>query len=50
MKGSGGMRPQPEKALEYFERALKAENTSQKISEYAEAAIEHIKYTMRAGN
>ena len=50
MKGSGGMRPQPEKALEYFERALKSENTSQKISEYAEAAIEHIKYTMRAGN
>ena len=33
-----------------LERALKAENTSQKISEYAEAAIEHIKYTMRAGN
>ena len=50
MKGSGGMRPQPEKALEHFEKALQSENSSPKITEYAEAAIEHIKYTMRTGN
>ena len=47
MKGSGGMRPQPEKALEWYEKALNA-GASPKITEYAEAAIEHIKYTMRS--
>ena len=47
MKGSGGLRPQPEKALEWYEKAL-ATGASPKITEYAEAAIEHIKYTMRA--
>ncbi len=46
MKGSGGLRPQLEKALEWFEKALASSN-SPKITEYAEAAIEHIKYTMR---
>ena len=46
MKGSGGMRPQLDKALACFEQAL-ATNSSPKITEYAEAAIEHIKYTMR---
>ncbi len=46
LKGSGGMRPQLDKALEWFEKALAA-NSSPKINEYAEAAIEHIKYTMR---
>ncbi len=46
MKGSGGLRPQPEKALEWYEKAL-ANNSSTKVNEYAEAAIEHIKYTMR---
>ena len=46
MKGSGGLRPQPEKALTWYEKALAA-NSSAKVSEYAEAAIEHIKYTMR---
>ena len=45
MKGSGGLRPQLEKALEWFEKA-RASSNSPKISEYAEAAIEHIKYTM----
>lgn len=47
MKGSGGLRPQPEKALEWYEKAL-ASGSSAKVTEYAEAAIEHIKYTMRA--
>lgn len=46
MKGSGGLRPQPQKALEWYEKAL-ASGGSAKITEYAEAAIEHIKYTMR---
>ena len=46
LKGSGGMRPQLDKALEWYEKALAA-NASPKINEYAEAAIEHIKYTMR---
>ena len=46
MKGSGGLRPQPDKALEWYEKAL-ASGSSPKITEYAEAAIEHIKYTMR---
>ena len=46
MKGNGGLRPQPDKALEWYEKALKS-GTSPKITEYAEAAIEHIKYTMR---
>ncbi len=46
MKGSGGLRPQLEKALTWYEKALNS-NSSQKITEYAEAAIEHIKYTMR---
>ena len=45
MKGSGGLRPQLDKALEWFEKAQVSSN-SPKISEYAEAAIEHIKYTM----
>ncbi len=48
LKGSGGMRPQLEKALEWYEKALAA-NSSPKINEYAEAAIEHIRYTMRTG-
>ena len=45
MNGSGGLRPQLEKALEWYEKALPSE--SSKVTEYAEAAIEHIKYTMR---
>ena len=47
MKGSGGLRPQLDKALEWYEKAL-ASDSSPKITEYAEAAIEHIKYTMRS--
>lgn len=47
LKGSGGMRPQLDKAMEWYQKALDA-NASPKINEYAEAAIEHIKYTMRA--
>lgn len=46
LKGSGGLRPQLAKALEWYEKAHAA-NASPKINEYAEAAIEHIKYTMR---
>ncbi|MDE5564728.1 MAG: hypothetical protein K2I93_06200 [Oscillospiraceae bacterium] len=46
LKGSGGMRPQLDKALEWYEKA-RAASTSPKINEYADAAIEHIKYTMR---
>ena len=48
LKGSGGLRPQLDKALEWYQKALDA-NSSPKINEYAEAAIEHIKYTMRTG-
>ncbi|MEE5992644.1 MAG: hypothetical protein V3G42_05320 [Oscillospiraceae bacterium] len=51
LKGSGGLRPQPEKALTWYEKALDSnkasEEPSQKVTEYAEAAIEHIKYQMR---
>jgi hypothetical protein len=51
LKGSGGLRPQPEKALTWYEKALESNNAtsepSQKVTEYAEAAIEHIKYQMR---
>lgn len=46
LKGSGGMRPQLEKALEWYEKAHAA-NSSPKITEYAENAIEHIKYMMK---
>ena len=46
MKGSGGLRPQLDKAMTWYEKAL-TYNSSPKITEYAEAAIEHIKYTMR---
>lgn len=46
MKGSGGLRPNLPKALEWYEKALTS-GGSVKITEYAEAAIEHIKYTMR---
>lgn len=49
LKGSGGLRPQLDKALEWYEKAHTA-NASAKINEYAEAAIEHIKYTMRTGS
>lgn len=45
LNGSGGMRAQPEKALEWYEKAL-ASNSSEKVNDYAQAAIEHIKYTM----
>jgi len=45
LNGSGGMRAQPEKALEWYQKAL-ASNSSEKVNEYAQAAIEHIKYTM----
>ena len=48
LKGSGGMRPQPEKALEWYEKARTA-STSPKVTEYAENAIEHIKYMMKQG-
>ncbi|HAJ97859.1 MAG TPA: hypothetical protein DCO72_09010 [Ruminococcus sp.] len=51
LKGSGGLRPQPEKALTWYEKALDANKAtgdpSPKVTEYAEAAIEHIKYQMR---
>ncbi len=42
LKGSGGLRSQPEKALAWYEKAL-ASNTSEKYNEYAQAAIDHIK-------
>ena len=45
LNGSGGMRAQPEKALEWYQKAL-ASNSSEKVNDYAQAAIEHIKYTM----
>ena len=48
LKGSGGLRPQPTKALTWYEKALESNNASgepsHKVTEYAEAAIEHIKY------
>lgn len=42
LKGSGGLRSQPEKALTWYEKALAA-NASEKYNEYAQAAIDHIK-------
>ena len=45
LNGSGGMRAQPDKALEWYQKALDA-NSSEKVNDYAQAAIEHIKYTM----
>ncbi len=45
LNGSGGMRAQPEKALEWYQKAL-ASNSSEKVNDYAQAAIEHIKYTL----
>ncbi len=42
LKGSGGMRSQPEKALAWYEKAL-ASDSSPKVNEYAQAAIAHIK-------
>lgn len=42
LKGSGGLRSQPEKALVWYEKVL-ASNTSEKYNEYAQAAIDHIK-------
>ncbi len=41
LKGSGGMRSQPEKAKEWYEKAL-ATDSSPKVTEYAKAAIAHI--------
>ncbi len=41
LKGSGGMRSQPEKALEWYEKALESDS-SPKVTEYAKAAIAHI--------
>ncbi len=42
LKGSGGMRSQPEKALAWYEKALESDS-SPKVNEYAQAAIAHIK-------
>ncbi len=42
LKGSGGMRSQPEKALVWYEKALESDNSA-KVKEYAQAAIAHIK-------
>lgn len=42
LKGSGGMRSQPEKALVWYEKALENDNSA-KVNEYAQAAIAHIK-------
>ncbi len=42
LKGSGGMRSQPEKALAWYEKALETDNSA-KVKEYAQAAIAHIK-------
>ncbi len=45
LKGSGGMRSYPDKALEWYEKAL-ASDSSPKVTEYAKAAIAHIKQSM----
>lgn len=42
LKGSGGLRSNPDKALAWYEKALAA-NSSEKCNEYAQAAINHIK-------
>ena len=45
LKGSGGMRAQPEKAKEWYEKALETDS-SPKVTEYAKAALAHIETLM----
>ena len=45
LKGSGGMRAQPEKAREWYEKALETDS-SPKVTEYAKAALAHIETLM----